>query len=361
MLVAARLVASPAPRDEWRRLLAEDPDALAFHDPRWTDAIVDAGGGEDASRLCDVGGRSVVVPLIRRRLGPVELLASLPFGWGFGGAVPGRALDGEAGPALLAALGRRAGIQLTVRPNPLVADAWSAAAGPSVRRVARRAHILDLAGGFEAVWSRRFQGPVRTAVRKAERSGVEVEVDRTGALVREFYELYERSILRWSASGPLPPASARRRAAAREPLRKYQAAARDLGDAFEVWVARVSGRPAAAIVVLAAAGAASYWRGAMDEALAGPVRANQLLHRLAIEAACNRGARAYHMGETGTSATLADFKERLGAVPITYSEVRIERVPLTEARQLGERAAAASLGLARRVRSLDVGRRVGHD
>ncbi len=358
MPVTARLVASPAPRDTWKALLARDPDALAFHDPRWTDAIVVATGDEDASRLYEIGGREIVVPLIRRRHGLFTTLASMPYGWGFGGSVPGGAPAGGAGAALMAALGRGAGLQLSVRPNPTVADGWRGVTGPSIRRLSRRAHVLELSGGFETVWAHRFRGPVRTAVRKAERAGVEVEVDRTGALVPVFYQLYRESVERWARSGPLPPALARRRATDREPFQKYAVAALHLGGAFEVWLARVKGRPAAAIIVLAAPRAASYWRGAMDKELAGPVRANQLLHRCAIEAACARGALRYHMGETAASSSLADFKERFGAAPIDYEEIRLERLPLTPVAAATRRLVAASLGAVRRI-AAGSGRRLG--
>jgi hypothetical protein len=69
----------------------------------------------------------------------------------------------------------------------------------------------------------------------------------------------------------------------------------------------------------------------MDAALAGPTRANYLLHRLAIEDACRAGAERYHMGETGSSVSLAQFKSRFGARRIDYTELRVERLPLTVA------------------------------
>lgn len=60
----------------------------------------------------------------------------------------------------------------------------------------------------------------------------------------------------------------------------------------------------------------------------GPTRANYLLQRLAIEDACAAGCRHYHMGETGESKPLAQFKTRFGAQPYSYAEYHLERVPL---------------------------------
>ncbi|MGH2909670.1 MAG: hypothetical protein ACRDK8_10280, partial [Solirubrobacteraceae bacterium] len=65
--------------------------------------------------------------------------------------------------------------------------------------------------------------------------------------------------------------------------------------------------------------------------LAGPTRANYLLHSLAIEEACAAGCRHYHMGETGESESLAQFKTRFGARPHRYAQYHLERVPVTAA------------------------------
>jgi lipid II:glycine glycyltransferase (peptidoglycan interpeptide bridge formation enzyme) len=67
----------------------------------------------------------------------------------------------------------------------------------------------------------------------------------------------------------------------------------------------------------------------MDKELAGPTRANYLLHRLAIEDACAAGCHHYHMGETGASKSLAQFKTRFGAHPYPYAEYHLEMVPVT--------------------------------
>jgi hypothetical protein len=145
-----------------------------------------------------------------------------------------------------------------------------------------------------------------------------------------FYALWERSLARWAAQQHEPVWLARRRGHHRDPYAKLERIARTLGDACRVWVAWHDGEPAAALIVLQGTNA-HYTRGAMDKDLAGPTRANYLLHRLAIEDACAAGCRRYHMGESGRSASLAQFKTRFGARPHPYAEYRLERVPLSAA------------------------------
>ena len=104
-----------------------------------------------------------------------------------------------------------------------------------------------------------------------------------------------------------------------------------LGDRCRIWLARVEGRPAAAMMVFTGTNAYDF-RAAMDESLRS-YRANDLLLRLAIEQACRDGCHYYYLGDSGHSASLGQFKERFGARPYDYAEYRLERLPLTAAEE----------------------------
>ncbi len=198
---------------------------------------------------------------------------------------------------------------------------------PAAVTIARRAHILDLAGGAEVVW-KGFSDSRRRAVRKAERAAVEVECDTTGRLLPEFFDLYARSERRWAQQQHEPVWLARLRTRFRDTVGKWQQISRHLDGGCRQWVARHDGRAVASIIVLFGVNA-HYTRGAMDKELAGPVRANDLLMWHAIQAACAIGAGSFHLGESGSSASLSDYKERFGARAFDYPELRLERLPIT--------------------------------
>ena len=99
-------------------------------------------------------------------------------------------------------------------------------------------------------------------------------------------------------------------------------------EACKIWMAWHQNEPVAAIMVLQGKNA-HYTRGVMNVRMAGPSRANYLLHRYAIEGACQSGCYYYHMGESGKSVSLASFKTRFGAVAYPYAEYRIEGLPIT--------------------------------
>lgn len=331
MKTQAYQVTSPAPRDVWENLLRSDPEALVSQTPAWLDCICAMGGYADASRLYETPeGKQLVLPMVRTKGLPAALSTetTLPHAWGIGGLVSAEKINAKDVAAVFNDLAGRSVLRVNIRPNPRAGKTWAAVRPPKVIAISRLAHVLDLEGGFDYVWTKRFKGTTRTAVRKAERSGVVVECDTSGKLVSVFYDLMKRSFDRWARQQHEPLLLARWRAWRRDPLNKFQIIARILGNACRIYVAWVDGKPAATILVLQDTNA-HYTRGAMIKDIAGPTRANYLLHRLAIEDACRAGCGYYHMGETGFSNSLAQFKSRFGASKYPYAEYIIERIPIS--------------------------------
>jgi hypothetical protein len=328
------LVTSPAPHDAWREALSADPFSLETQAPGWLGSICALGGYEDASRLYERSdGRRLVLPMARRSVpgnGRLALQSSFGDGWGMGGLVGAGGVSSGDVRIVAEDLAARPALRTLIRPNPLLASAWEAAAQPGVEVIPRLSHVLDLEGGFEHVWKTRFAGGARTNVRKAEKVGIVVERGRSEKHIAAFYELFDRSLERWAGRQHEPAWLTRLRAHRRDPIRKFLHLADALGDAFGVWLASLEGRPVAAAIVLLGSNA-HYTRGAMDAELAGPTRANYLLHARAIEHACDAGCRHYHFGESGSSSSLAQFKTRFGADEHPYAEYRFERLPLSSA------------------------------
>lgn len=325
-------VATPAPRSVWRELLAADPTATVQQTPEWVDAICSLDPYRDVSRLYVTdSGRQFVLPMVSRTGLPdrTRVVKSPPRTWGTSGLIAAGGTTSEDVEAVWRDL---AGLSIAhgwVRPSYQAAAAWDAVAPPAGVVTRRRTnHVLDLEGGSERVWSQRFEGSVRRAVRKAERSGLEVECDTTGRLASVYHELFMRWTARRAAEKGLPRVVQQWRAERREPPRKFAVLAPMLGGACRIWVARLDGRPAAALVVLVYGQHAQYWRGYSDKTLAGPSRANNLLQWLAIQDACRAGCRWYNMGSSGTVASLAEFKSRHGAVLYDFPEYLIGWPPV---------------------------------
>jgi hypothetical protein len=324
-------IVSPAPRAIWNDVVAADPHALVTQTPAWTDALCANPLYVDASRLYITPlGRQMIVPMVRRRgfPGRLRMEASLAAHWGFGGILAADGVTSDDVRIVLSDLQQRRALRQTIRPNPLDQELW-AAHSADVVRVDRRAHVIDLTAGADAVWSA-FRSNARRAVRSAEKHGVTVEHDTRGRLLPQFFDLLELSRERWSKQLHEPAWLARIRNRGMDSLEKWQRISAALDGRCHVWLASVDAKPAAGIIVLQGRNA-HYTRGAMDKDVAGPSYANYALHWQALQHACAEGSQAYHMGESGTSTSMARYKEQFGARPYDYEELRIERLPLTRA------------------------------
>ncbi len=324
-------VVSPAPRDVWRRVVESDPYALVTQTPEWLDAMVEVTGSIDASRwYLTEDGRDLVLPLVRRRFGGSRALhSSFSEGWGIGGILSPGGLEESEARLVMADLAEQPALRILLRGNPLLARSWWAGAaevGASARP--RLAHVLDLAGGSDAVWRDRMASQARRGVRRAHRLGVEVDRDQAGELLPAFYGMLLQSFDRWAARQHEPKWMTRLRGTRRDPIGKFEVIASHLGSAYRLYVARHEGRPAAAVLVVLGANAQYLW-GAMDAEVGGRTNANDLLHWTAIQDACAAGCATYHMGESAEGSTLARYKEKLGGHPVPYADYSIERLPVT--------------------------------
>lgn len=338
-------VTSPAPRERWTELVAESDSALPEHAPGWTDALCASGRYTDVSRHYSFAdGSEALLPLVARR-GPAGLggwAGSYPAAWGIGGPLD-TGISPDAARAILRDL-RGLGCQrVGIRPNPLDGPVWAAAAlAEQVWTVPRRAHVLDLSAGVDAVWEGMSQSGRRN-VRLARRAGVRIEVGRGQTLLDEYYDLFLLSVDRWAENQHEPRALARARARLRDPLSKLRALGDRLGENFCVILAYLDGTPVAgAIVLYGATGHGT--RAAMDRTRVGKSHASELVYWTAIELACASGCTTFHMGESGLSKTLAQAKEKFGAQPYDYVELRIERLPWTRVDAVARTAVKRLIG-----------------
>ena len=327
-------VTSPVPREVWESLTGSSQDVVVSQSLRWRDAVLASGVYTDVSLLYEFSsGRQVLMPMVQRRWRtPLEpTAASWPHRWGAGGPI---SRGGETGPAEAAAVlghvARRdmfgAEIHLSHVSKPL----WLNAA-PQFRIVKEPYYVLDLAGGFGEVWQRKFKGTFRWSVRKAERLGVDVEVDRSGRLLEVFYGLYQKSIQRWSVMMREPSWFARWHVTRFTPLSMLQAVATNFGPDCATWIARSGGVPVAAMIIVNGGSRTLAWKAAMDKSAGGRLRASHLLQRLAIEEACASGSRFYDMGLAEPGSSLASFKESLGAALHFTHYLQAQRIPVQQA------------------------------
>jgi hypothetical protein len=325
----------------WASVLRSDRDAVVTQSLAWRDAMLAGGRYQDVSVLYEFpSNRRVLLPLARPRRVPswATVTASWPSGWSIGGPLieGGRITPAEAASVLADQASRRT-LATEIRLRHDAHDSWLSENSQFRARENRlQSFLLDLDGGFATIWQKRFRGTMRTAVRKAERCGLEIEVDRSGRLLPEFFRLYEISIQRWATTQHEPVWLTRWRTTRVTQPGVLESVARHFGTDCAVWMARSNGEPVAAIIVLSSGSYAKQWRGAMNKQLSAPLRANELLQRRAVEDACERGYRFYDMGTARPGSALASFKEKVGAAPHAHYVLRAERLPVEATRDASQ-------------------------
>ncbi len=324
-------VVSPAPRDVWRAVLAADPDAVATQAPEWLDAVCRHTGTVDASRLYETpGGRRVVVPLVSRRVAGATLSQeSFSHGWGYGGAlVEGGGLRATEAAHVLADLGAHPRLRTTITPAPGVDGPWDLAAGGETHRITSHSQVVDLSVGLAEV-TKGFKRGVRYSVRKAERLGVEVHADTTGAHLADFARLYDEAVGRWAEQKGQPPRLMRMVERWRDRPGQAAAAVAALGDRCVVWVASRHGEPVEIALMLYQGRTAHGWLAVNDRRLVRETRGSALLKAVAIEDACRRGVEDFLLGESDPGSPVESFKLQFGAETVTHHAYRLETLPFT--------------------------------
>ena len=341
-------------RQAWRELVEQNPGIALSKTPEWLDCIQDSTRLTDASLLFRLeDGRRVLLPRLRSPGWP-GVFTSPPDYWNLGADASGFLTEGgclqpEQVRVLVGEV-TRAGVRTKVMVGGDDAVQWQPAVPARVHRETTQADVLALDGGFSTVWEKRFSSKVRSASRKAERRGVTIVSNSTGELIPAFDTLYRSSVRRWARDRRYPIPLMELRYRRTHPRSRFESVAQALGAGCTVWMAWWKGAPVAGIIVLTRGDQVTYWRGAMDKECCRGSGANELLHRYAIEAACDDGRRSYDFGVSQID-DLRRFKRDFGTHQIPVSTYVLERIPIAAAEaRCYETAKGALLGVTRRMR-----------
>ncbi|PVG82844.1 hypothetical protein DDE18_10835 [Nocardioides gansuensis] len=277
----------------------------------WFDLACEATGGRDASCRAETSdARPVTLPLVRMRRRARTVDWSLPPGFGASGLLVDGPVSSRDLDPLVARLREGRAAEVHISTTPADAAAWTGV--PGTRRIPNRTHIVDLTGGWDAVWAG-FKGGARTGARKALQVGVSVHREDDAVHGTETYLAVWGDWVRGRAARRRIPTPLLQLAAfRRDPPRHCRLAAQRLGDLYEVWVADQDGRAVAATLVLVHGPEAVMWRTASTPQ-AGPARANDLMMTTVIESLCDRGVQRYVLGKSSGKTSLEQFKAKFGA------------------------------------------------
>lgn len=280
----------PAREATWDRLVASHAESTFFHRAAWASVICQTYGHEAPYIHCSEGDKTVaLIPMIEvssvltGRRG-----VCLPFTDVCGPLVFGNADRGLVMNVVSDLARQRRWKYFEFRGS----EALPALATPAVTF---HGHSLDLRRSTDQLLAS-FSSSVRRAIRKADRSGLKVEISATEQAVAHFYRLHVQTRKRHG----LPP----------QPFsffRNLHKHAIDAGLGFVV-LATIQSRLAAAALFLTSGKTAIYKFGASDENLQEHRGANLVMWE-AIKFLAQDGFETLHFGRTSTvNAGLRRFK-----------------------------------------------------
>lgn len=201
---------------------------------------------------------------------------------------------------------RAARVALQIDPLDWRADDLVAQAARSGWRVQQReTHLLALDRPLESVRAG-YHATKRLQARRAVAPRFEIECTRERAHLDPYFDLYAASLARWGRAGFLYP-------------RALFAALLE-SPAVELWLNRVEGRLACALVVFVSRRFALYWQGVSrieaDQKAAFPMV--KLMDAL-IASLHGRGVPLLNLGASDGLPNVRRFKEELGGRPAPYA------------------------------------------
>lgn len=291
----ALTVVDPLRRPGWDSLVEAHPQSSVFHGSGWARVLAQSYGHTPMYVCRFRGGQLVGLLPLMGISSPVtgRRGVSLPF-TDFCPALKERGQDGHDLYQFAVETGRaRRWKYLECRGD---CRGWVG----STTSLSFYGHIIDLAGGEQAVFNR-FDSAVRRGVRKAEAAGLKVDFSSEPEAIETFFDLHCGTRRRHG----LPP----------QPFRFFENIQRHLLQAGRGFVAtvRLNGQPLASGVFFSHGREALYKFGASDFAFQQH-RPNNLMMWGAMRHCIARGNLAMHLGRTSLGNDgLRRFKLSLGA------------------------------------------------
>ncbi len=162
-------------------------------------------------------------------------------------------------------------------------------------------HVLDLDSTYEELFSRRFTGPTRTCIRRAEKSGIIVVLSRQPSHVSRYYELHKRLASEKGGYGELHPEA-------------FLRAIVERSDRCEFAVALKADTLLSGGIFYYDGPTLFYWHAATDRSFTN-MMPNYALLSFMIQRAIAKGVRFFNFGGSANIRSLEDFKEAWGATP----------------------------------------------
>jgi len=285
---------------KWDKIVRNSENGYFFHTPAWAKILEETYGYRIATRLYEIEGDEILIPMMEGKKYGFSYYHSMPLG--YGGIFSASDLSSEILKKILKDIvgGRHLLFELSLPPF----FSFSIQEDLTIRQVNSEwnyTHVLSLENGFDYLWKNKFNRKNRNAIRKAEKSGVEVLKGYSLEDFRKYYKLYvEESSKKWEYKKPP------------HPLKLYENMCKFGLPHVRLRLAIKDDKVIAGLINFYYGKNVFYWGSTFLEEY-GIYRPTNLLLKDSIEEACNEGYKYYNFGASGNLEGVRRFKESFGA------------------------------------------------
>lgn len=294
---------------KWGKIVRNSENSYFFHTPAWAKILEETYGYRIATRLYEIEGNEVLIPMMEGKKYGFRYYNSMPLG--YGGIFSTSDISSGTLEKILKDIvgGRRLLFELSLPPF----FSFSIREDSGIRQVDSEwnyTHVLSLEKGFAYLWGKKFKNNAIKAIRKAEKRGVEVLNEDSLRNFREYYKLYVESSKRWGYKKPL------------HSLELYENVCKFGSPHVRLKLAFKDGIVIAGLVNLNYGKNVFGWTNVY---LKGYERHNpvSLLIKDSIEQACDEGYKYYNFGASGNLEGVRKFKEGFGAERIDVKSYKV--------------------------------------
>lgn len=192
---------------EWEKIVLKSDHAYFFHSPLWAKIMEKTYNYRTATRLYEINGKEILVPLMKKKKYGFNFLSSMPFysmSFGYGGFFSKSSLSSDEIKNLIHQIssGRNIIFDFTMPPLSGLPLDFEDTSITKINDYWSYTHILRLNKNFDYIWKNKFKKRARRAIRKAVKNGVEIRKGDSLDDFKALYDIYSRASQKWGYKNP---------------------------------------------------------------------------------------------------------------------------------------------------------------
>ena len=197
-------------KKKWEKIILKSDNACYYHSPMWAKIIEETYDYRTATRLYEVNGKEILVPMMEKNIYGFKTFDSMPGGDDIGGFFSESDVTVDDFELIVDDIvgGRNLSFHLALPPylNTLRNGSSSSKIKDEWKNEPSFIHLLDLGGkDFEYIWKNDFHKKTRGSIRKAVKSGVEIKDGTSLDDYKTLYNIFVKASQRWGYKSPPVP------------------------------------------------------------------------------------------------------------------------------------------------------------